>query len=297
MLVLASFWSVILINAGMIGVFFEALIGRVYRAWMIVPLLFYGAYYSAAAMDDATLSSLRASYDSANAKVRIPFDPQHHSLVFENESLAGYLTQNYAIDVAYENHEPVDGGYLSTRLIAQPSCDAIKKSRSLPPAINVYWFHDSDEDGSQVFERRFCNLRLPEMPTRPAVTIASQKLESDEQSLPMELRELTITMPDGQDYTLKTGRASPLSWFPLPVMGCGLNSSVPSWDCDAGFMRRKSEPIISGEGRYGRDAEVLARASGLDRVSIEDRKAVPFPEDVSLGSGTFGAYTGPATNP
>lgn len=38
MFMLAMLWSVALINAGMIGTTLEALIGRVARLWLLVPL-------------------------------------------------------------------------------------------------------------------------------------------------------------------------------------------------------------------------------------------------------------------
>ncbi|MBN9009246.1 MAG: hypothetical protein J0H63_03635 [Rhizobiales bacterium] len=50
MFMLAMVWSVLLINAGMIGVSFEAAIGRVSRWWLLLPLAFYGGYWAACGM-------------------------------------------------------------------------------------------------------------------------------------------------------------------------------------------------------------------------------------------------------
>jgi hypothetical protein len=57
----------------------------------------------------------------------------------------------------------------------------------------------------------------------------------------------------------------------MPVMGCGLNSGAPSWDCSAGFMRNGYTPIVSGNTRYGRDSMVLAKALALKPMAIVDR--------------------------
>mgnify|MGYP003611168763 FL=1 len=45
MLVLAMFWSVLLVNAGMIGIAWEAVSGKVARGWLILPLAYFGGYY------------------------------------------------------------------------------------------------------------------------------------------------------------------------------------------------------------------------------------------------------------
>lgn len=46
MFALAMFWSIVLINAGMIGMAAEAALGRVSRWWLLLPLAFYGGYWS-----------------------------------------------------------------------------------------------------------------------------------------------------------------------------------------------------------------------------------------------------------
>jgi hypothetical protein len=80
-------------------------------------------------------------------------------------------------------------------------------------------------------------------------------------------------MPDGRQYRLLGGSASPLSRWPIPVMGCALNSGAPSWDCFHGFYRDSFTPIVSGDTRYGRDNVVLAQALGLKRVAPEQRRS------------------------
>ena len=82
MFMLAMVWSVLLINAGMIGTGWEALTGRVSHWWLVLPVTFYAGYFAFAAADHLALRQLGASYDAANASVAIPFDPVRQALVF-----------------------------------------------------------------------------------------------------------------------------------------------------------------------------------------------------------------------
>ena len=66
---------------------------------------------------------------------------------------------------------------------------------------------------------------------------------------------------------LTTGYAAPLPWLPMPVIGRGLNSGGPSWDCSAGFMRWRQNGL-GAEGSYGAgNADVIARALGLEELA------------------------------
>lgn len=74
MLALAMFWSVFLINAGMIGVAIEVAVRRVSRRWLLLPLTFYCGYLAMAAHDHMVLRGLSRSYAAANARTTIPFE-------------------------------------------------------------------------------------------------------------------------------------------------------------------------------------------------------------------------------
>lgn len=89
---------------------------------------------------------------------------------------------------------------------------------------------------------------------------------------PVSLTRKTITRPDGRRFDLYGGTASPLSWLPMPVMGCALNDDSSTWPCGAGFYREGFTPIVAGNTRYSNDSLVLARALGLARVAIANRK-------------------------
>lgn len=82
-------------------------------------------------------------------------------------------------------------------------------------------------------------------------------------TLPVRFNRFQIVdESDRRLVEVHAGSASLLKNFPMPVMGCGLNSGAASWDCFIGFMRGRSTPIAPG-GASG--AETLASALGLHR--------------------------------
>jgi hypothetical protein len=274
MFMLAMFWSVLLINAGMIGIGVEALIGRVSRRWLMVPLAFYGGYYVWALSDRATFSVLSASYVASNAKVAVPFDANAQSLVFTGGGDGGgWFTQNYDLPVAYTSNDNYPEGYRSTRMMPNAVCSKVRENKALSAAqVHSFGFHDGDAIQDRKMEARFCDLGMPERPSLPIVTVSTVEEKISEGLLPVTRVARTVTTPDGRRFTLLGGIAAPLKWFPMPAMGCGLNSGAASWNCDAGFLRDSFTPIVPGATRYSRDMLVLAEALGLKRMAIADRK-------------------------
>ena len=274
MFMLAMFWSVLLINAGMIGTFIEALTGRVSRWWLVLPVAFYGGYYLFAFADQAALRNLSTSYNIANGKVSIPFSPVRHSLIFKGDGDDGsWYTQNYGLPVAFSENSNYPEGHRSNRMMPKEVCGMVGQNPALRAAqIWTFWFHDGDAIGSRKMESRFCDLGMPERPVLLAVTVTRKEERVREGALPVTRVTTTVAMPDGKIFTLLGGVAAPLSWLPMPVMGCGLNSGAPSWDCGAQFWRNGFTPIVPGNTRYSRDSIVLAEALGLKRVAIADRR-------------------------
>lgn len=273
MFALAMLWSIVFINLGMIGTAWEALTGRVSRLWLILPLSFYGGYYAFAVSDHLTLARLRAETDAANARIHIPFDPAKQVLGAEAASQGSFggatLLQDYGLPVFYQTSADHPEGYRATRIVDAAICTRV---RDMPPlsGAGIWSFGVIDRDGgkSGKLNKRFCQLTQPERPTLPIVTVALKEDRSRAATLPVRAVTTRVAMPGGTAYQLRGGTASPLRWLPMPVMGCGLNSGAPSWDCDAGFLRADFTPLVSGS-----DVAALAAALGLKRVAPENRRA------------------------
>lgn len=175
--------------------------------------------------------------------------------------------------VSYSTRADFPEGYLSHRMVDQEICTEVRNSKVLQAAfVYSFGFHDGDSIGDRQFEKRFCMLSMPEKPDRPLVQVSVLQENALEGTLPITRESTTVKMPDGTAFQLLGGVASPLKWFPMPVMGCALNSGAPSWDCSAGFMRNGFTPIVSGKSRYLRDSLTLATALGLKAVAPSERR-------------------------
>jgi hypothetical protein len=264
MMFAAPFWAGPLINLGMIGIAFEAIIGRVWRIWLVLPVLFYGGYWATVVTEQVALSELTASYDAANAKVRIQFDPDRNALVFEDELWEEKLIKYYDFPVEYRTSKNVPEGYQSTRIVDRTVCDQVWNSPGLMAA-------GIDVTGG-LENHSLCLLSMPERPQFPITRISEESDLVKVGTLPVRRQRTLVTTPDGKQFDLLGGDASPLSWWPMFVAGCGLISAgAPSWTC-AAQLTRTFTPIVSGEGKYSRDSDVLARSLGLKRIPIQDRR-------------------------
>ncbi|WP_092155849.1 hypothetical protein [Bosea sp. CRIB-10] len=281
MVFMAPFWSVFLVNAGSIGIAAEAATGRVSRWWLIVPALFYGGYWIVAAQEHLMLRKLSASYVSANAQVAVDFDSERQALVLEGNDGSGdgpWLTQNYALPIVYSVNANVPEGYLSNRMLDQ-AVRAKLGPATMAASVFCFGFSDERPNGYPKSEARFCTLSMPERPTLPQIRVSRRQETLQDGSLPVTRVTANIATPDGRNFQILTGHAAPLNWFPMPVIGCALISSAPSWSCSASFSRNRFTPIISGSSRHRHDTETLARALGLKPVAIPERRSAD-PEPV-----------------
>ncbi|TPN74535.1 hypothetical protein FJ987_13840 [Mesorhizobium sp. CU2] len=271
----AMFWSAFLINAGMIGVGAEVATGRVSQWWILLLLIFYGYYIASVVHEHIVLRSLSTAYDAANARLAIPFDANRQSLAFTDDGQSGaWLTQNYDLPVAYSANANFPEGYQSHRMMDAATCAKVPALTSRATPVSTSGFYDGDTVYGMKKEGRFCAVSVPERPDLPVVRVSRREEKISERGLPIIRVTMTVSMPDGSRYQVLGGVAAPLTWMPMPIMGCALNFGYQRWDCKVGFWRNESTPVISGHTRYYRDLRALAQALGLKPVTVEDRKGV-----------------------
>ena len=283
----APLWSVALINAGMVGVAYEALARRVARAWLLMPLAFYGGYYAFVLSDHITLSMLGNEVAVSNAAARMAFDPQKAVVVAKSKSgdvavssWLNWLVRNFNLPVFYTRSTDDPEAGLATRMIDAATCAKVRKSRSLVGAgVRLFGFQDEIAGSSDTrSEKQFCMITQPERPTLPEYIVMRSAESERIGSLRVDFTVITVAAPDGHSVQVRGGRTAPLRWFPMPVMGCFLNSSSPSWECDAGFLRADGRPLNDAGAQGHSEALALADALGLTPVSPENRRgADPAP--------------------
>lgn len=277
MILAAPLWSIPLVNAGMIGIAVEAAIGRVWRLWLVVPVIFYAGYWAYSSADRAQMAALTTAYDAANAKVRAPFDPARQAIVFESDGGDGqFLTLRHGLDVTWSVRKG-SSEYRSHRLVDPELCKRISDNPALS-AAGIFLSYPRDDAAGSGERARLCMVTMRERPTLPIVRVTRQEEKIVVGRLPVTRVTTRIMLPDGRSFATLGGVAAPLARWPMPVMGCALNSGGPSWNCTQGWWRNGFTPIVTGDSRYGRDDAVLARALGLKPVPASARQ----PGDAAL---------------
>jgi hypothetical protein len=262
---LSPWWAGILFSLCMVAVAYEALTSRL-PVWLLaLPGLWFGGHAAASALDYQTLKELRAEFSAKNAAMRLPVDPSSHALVMP-EVLGGYLVQNYRVPLVYApSGTKRRFAHRSTRLVAMEICRPLWNAPEARKAgISTVGFHDESPSGKSVFEKRYCKLSAPEDPTGETVQIEHKSRNTSRNGLPVTLTETVIRAPDGRTAQLAGGYAAPLSWFPLPAIGCWTK-------CEFQLSRETFTPILDTGSRFQSDAIVLAKALGLARINPAER--------------------------
>lgn len=265
MFLMAAMWSVVLVNLGFIGIGLEALFGRVSRLWLILPMLYFGLYYLAYARDQATLATLRSQYSQHNADKTLRFDPQTQDLLLEEgkgdlHPSAFEFVRRYGLARVFDSNGKV-------RFMGDAEACALVRDNDVYRSAGVYafGFHTDGDLGSRRLVKGYCSIDAPATPDRPVVRVRSDDVSDTVASLPVRRQQLRIrNEASGQEVELRSGSVGTLKPFPMPFMGCGLNSGAASWDCSHGWMRDRVA-ILSPGKRFADTNAAVADALGLQR--------------------------------
>jgi len=267
MIVGAPFWSVITINLGFVLMAKEAWQGKLPRALVVLPILYFSIYAGVTIAGHSQLQRLRGEIAATNRAAHLAFDPQQNDLVIAAKvvdsgptlsKVAENLIEAYDIPVVYGVNGSRRGpAHLSYRIAEKKDCNAIKRG---DPNIVTFAFQENG-----VFNFNLCLVRRPEDPTKPAVTVTAEESPATlDWLLPTTLETITVTDAENQTVTLEGGTAAPFAWIPLPVMGCALDSASPKWRCFAEFERAAFTPLAGERGHdLDRNANTAAIAAAL----------------------------------
>ncbi len=287
MFLMAGLWSVVLINLGFAGLGYEAFVRRISRWWLLAPALWFVGYPAYVTIDNARQEVIAKEFAAQNSKIHINFDPNSMDLNgmvdwdFEIAKPGPALLQFYDLPSFYSE---LNGKILlgkgkppTTSRISfvanQQLCDSIQNrddARRSQIRTSTMMAVDNTTSPMRLMKpiRTACIASLYENSDRPKVTIlinanGSQKLESDHSK-----DELQVIGPDGIRHSLSIGQFRTHFWFPLPVMGCWLNSGGKNegWKCDGGFLGTKLIPIPTYNIDESYVADILAPALGLTRI-------------------------------
>ncbi|MBK9010748.1 hypothetical protein [Novosphingobium sp.] len=275
MLVLAMFWSVLLVNAGMIGIAWEAVSGKVARGWLILPLAYFGGYYMLYAREQFAVRQVSSELAEFNQGKGLSYDPRRHDLVLEKgkgdlHPSVAQLLPDYAVPRAFEGPHVY---FLGT----PEACKLARSEFARTSGVGTHDLPGSRGKGLSLKPRGggdICIIYAPASPDRPVLTIVSDRTSEHRGFLPLQTAQFTLRdETTGETSEIKSISAALLMPFPMPVIGCALNSGAPSWECSAGFIRGRNRALPAfGADQPAPDLLKLI-ASGLRLEPSGDRAA------------------------
>lgn len=245
--------TALLIHAGLIALFVEALTGRVPRILTIVPIALYAGYYALYFKQSFDFSRKVAELKAANPrKPVLAFDPAIHSLVLPNASRE--LVTDHVIPVAYEANKNSPTGYAALRLFKKEQCALLPPQEEVARRriyISRFFFAGKLQD-------HLCLVEMPEVPPHQIVTIARRK-EKSEGGLAEEITEITVNNEVKGAFRNATFAHLPL--LPMGFAGCALVDHPSAWKCGADFMRVPYDADTVPDGvdrsRYDRPETIM----------------------------------------
>ncbi|MBS0253211.1 MAG: hypothetical protein JSR78_19300 [Proteobacteria bacterium] len=276
MFAMAPFWSVLTINAGFSSLAIQALTGRIDRRWLIAPVAWFTGYAALASWSHVAVWQLTTTFTQANATQHIAFDGHNQTVVFPSRSsnlqnAASELIENYDLPVAYQERSNGKAeSYLSYRLAPEDVCNSVRHNKSYEDAgVRAWPIYNRPFGSRRGAVNGVCTLLMPEEPQFEPAFVSDQSKDTGDFILPYRL--VTTTVEEGNHrITLFSGRANPLSWLPMPIIGCFLLDSPSSWNCVFQFWRSSVE-IPRPDGTSSASASIVAAALGLKYAPAGER--------------------------
>ena len=250
----ANYWSIFLINAAFLSLIYEVRKKRLYKFFILLPVLYFGGYFIATTIAHIQLFQLRHGIKDTNVSQKILFDPQQD--VFEiGSQYAEHLISAYDLPKIYTNYSVFPSFEYSV----------IKRISDTDQKIAAEY---GRENGFITSGKNL--VMYPEKPDEPVFrVIVSNEWDNQYRLLRVRKQTAQITSPNGERYTLKGGDAYPLKWLPMPVAGCKKHqsffpSSADGWYCSFQFMReRKRHLVPTHNNKDHADASAIAQAVNL----------------------------------
>ncbi len=283
MFAMVPFWSVLLVNLGFVVLAFEAATGRAPLWAGALPLLWFGGYALAAWFSHMQADRFIAGMERANAGVSLPFDPATQDLLIRpgrDDSTRGLsltarqMVVYYGLQRAFEKGPWDNGDPMRSTWIEQGDCPdrmgAGVQDGRVWNRLHVGGYGTGEKMRSVP---GICLWSGEGAPTRGFVTVESGRVETAGGLITTQRQEIILRAPDGQEVRLQSGQATPLSWWPMPIIGGALNSGAAKWQTFAGFHR---ESIYKRPHLALRSDRAVGTALGLRFQEPKDRFAARF---------------------
>jgi hypothetical protein len=266
----APLWSIALINLGFIGIFIETIFGLANKYWLVLPILWFGGYTGFAAWSHCQCSRAEQEISSRNVNASVHFSKASGSLVLTSHNLAfgelsktaRLLVKDYQAPVVFHDDAP-QGRYLATRLATGEACDPSKFADS-----SVMEFVSDPVIGNRSSWK--CWISIEELPRAPVISVNIEASEARQIGWePVTTDTLSLTTADGASTEAFKGFATPLSWWPTPVLGFCYEGALGGGalvNC-SGFMREGWLLLNPNDAKAYGLAATIASALGIGKRS------------------------------
>jgi hypothetical protein len=224
-----SLFAGLLVHLLLASLFVEAVMGRIPRALILVPVIAYGAYYAAYFREGWRVAQVTEKLRITNPGKVYDFDPAANSLVMDR---AQEFVETHDLPVVHEPNRNFPEGYLSERLITRVQCRGIKNDTQ--NRVSTFGAHF---DG--IFQQNICLLRFPERPTNKAVKVTlvgDPQLWARDGDIHQQTTEISVDDKTVGSFTRAFIWRLPA--LPVLAIGCMLIDRPPAWKCLAAFDRR-----------------------------------------------------------
>lgn len=281
MFVFAIFWIGALLHIALGHLAVLSAIGYVSRLWLLVPLVFYVVGFGLHLFSAHAARQEAAEIVARNARVRLEVEMPFRAAVSKGSDIQ--LLALYHVERLYTLQSI--GSVTEFYHAKGADCEGVKEyrdhQRPLDPTLRTrdLFPHYAGSD-----KTRQCLLSrsVPRADWRYRFA-TSQTLQRDRAAWIFWRRGQRFSVYDEVEEKLmgevEVASFNPLTVIPFPLVGCGLNSRGPSWDCFAkllyseqsivaGFKKRsKNDPItnpfIRSSDPETRSISALARALRL----------------------------------
>jgi hypothetical protein len=233
----------IALHAALLGIAVEALLGRLPRVLIIIPLAAYGGYYLIYWKQGRDIALEAERLQASNRAFVRTLDFSVNSLVAPFGT-AELLASRYEVPVAYDANSFIKPeGYISHRLLDAEQCSRVRdaqaqlrEQRASPPTL---LFKPVRLGSEGPVLKDVCVFNFPEAPPFDPIVVTYRNHTDDSEPR----RGITEHFVDfsfaGHVFaTYATASVWRLPRLPILVIGCFLNDKNPSWDCGAEFARR-----------------------------------------------------------
>lgn len=255
-----------LINAGFAGIAVEAVISRLSRWWLVIPIGWFGFYAFLVSSNWQDAAREDARWRAANS-AQVQFDPARHSLVIVNEdgdsSRTAELLERYNLPEIYEAVGP-----RRERFVMRIGDRATCATQTPVPRLRRRPFGNGGiltERADPLPDGR-CIYSLPATPPHPEfrVVVGNARDSARSDWLPAtNMVRVSLLPPDGPGAGMQAGTVGTLTVVPLLNIGCIPNLERGSPICQVGFLSMRPMRIATEPSGMVDPVSMIARGLGL----------------------------------